>query len=525
MNKRAFWLSLCLLIGLVHPSIASAHASLLTTDPPSEALLASVPATVTLSFNEQVEPLVIRFVDENGFSSPITQIDRQGNSLSFAPPPSASNGARVVSWRVISADGHPVGGSFTFWVGARGTPRSTVSSDNSSVRAAIWICGLLVHLGLFIGAGGAFFIVWMEGSIRIKGSAQVVVVASAAALAPLACSIGLQGLDALASPPSALADAQTWRTGAAGSFGVSAAIACASLVLGLLSLLGRGSAQRLMSCAALIGVGLALASTGHAANAPPTYLTRPAVFLHGVGLAFWIGALAPLALALTEYRGRAGGVLARFSRWIPFAVSALLASGVLIAVLQLTRLDALWTTDYGQILLVKIGLLSALFALALWNRFWLTPQIASGRDRARSLMRGSIVAELALALAILGVVGLWRFTPPPRALAEDESFFQHIHSDKAMANVTISPGRAGPVVIEIELETGDERPLMAKALSVTLTNTGAGIEPITAEAENTGENQWQVKMSAPVAGRWELGLGILISDFDKVTIEAPIQLR
>jgi copper transport protein len=132
---------------------------------------------------------------------------------------------------------------------------------------------------------------------------------------------------------------------------------------------------------------------------------------------------------------------------------------------------------------------------------------------------------LALALAILGVVGLWRFTPPPRALAEDDSFFQHIHSDKAMANVTISPGRAGPVLIDIQLETGDERPLMAKALSVTLTNAAANIEPIIAEAQNTGENQWQVRMSAPIAGRWKLGLGILISDFDKVLIEAPIVIK
>ena len=60
---------------------------------------------------------------------------------------------------------------------------------------------------------------------------------------------------------------------------------------------------RALSAIALVGVGLSLAVSGHAATAPPEWLTRPAMFLHGVGVAFWVGALAPLvAMARTGRR-------------------------------------------------------------------------------------------------------------------------------------------------------------------------------------------------------------------------------
>jgi copper(I)-binding protein len=107
----------------------------------------------------------------------------------------------------------------------------------------------------------------------------------------------------------------------------------------------------------------------------------------------------------------------------------------------------------------------------------------------------------------------------------DESFFTHIHTEKAMANVTVSPDRAGPVVITIQLETTGELPLIATAVSVTLTNLQAGVEARTSQAERGRDDQWRVKMSTPVPGRWMLGLGIVISDSDKVGVEAPILIK
>jgi copper transport protein len=111
---------------------------------------------------------------------------------------------------------------------------------------------------------------------------------------------------------------------------------------------------------------------------------------------------------------------------------------------------------------------------------------------------------------------------PVLAAGDDENFFTHLHTEKVMANVTVSPGRAGPVNILIQLETVDELPLAAKAVSVTLTDAQSGKKIETAPAERIGENRWQTKATTLTAGRWTLGLGISMSDTDKVDVEAPI---
>jgi copper transport protein len=94
-----------------------------------------------------------------------------------------------------------------------------------------------------------------------------------------------------------------------------------------------------------------------------------------------------------------------------------------------------------------------------------------------------------------------------------------------MANVTVSPGRVGLVDLTIQLETTDELPLAAKAVSVTLSHMETGIRFQAAQATHTSDDQWRVRVSMPEPGRWMLGLGISISDTDKVNVEAPILIR
>jgi len=108
----------------------------------------------------------------------------------------------------------------------------------------------------------------------------------------------------------------------------------------------------------------------------------------------------------------------------------------------------------------------------------------------------------------------------------DEAFFTHFCNPKAMANITVSPGRAGPVEIAIQLEDGDERPLTtAHGVSVTLANPDKGIAPVTVIAEHVGKDKWVARMDAPQSGRWSLDLGIKLSATDTVNIEAPILIR
>ena len=107
----------------------------------------------------------------------------------------------------------------------------------------------------------------------------------------------------------------------------------------------------------------------------------------------------------------------------------------------------------------------------------------------------------------------------------DDSFFTHLHTEKAMANVTVSPARVGPVELTIQLETVEELPLTAKAVSVRLTDMQTGRALKTIEAVRRGDDQWSAAVLMPAAGRWMLALAIAISDNDKVDIEAPIIIK
>ena len=126
-----------------------------------------------------------------------------------------------------------------------------------------------------------------------------------------------------------------------------------------------------------------------------------------------------------------------------------------------------------------------------------------------------------LAIGIL-LAGLSGMTMERSLTVSDENFFTHLHTEKAMANVTVSPARVGPVELAIQLETVEELPLTAKAVSVTLTDMRTGRAMQTIDAMPRGDSQWHAAVSMPSAGRWMLALGIAISDSDKVDIAAPI---
>jgi hypothetical protein len=127
--------------------------------------------------------------------------------------------------------------------------------------------------------------------------------------------------------------------------------------------------------------------------------------------------------------------------------------------------------------------------------------------------------------AILCAVALSFLAAAMTTASAGENFFTHLHTDKAMANVTVTPDRSGPVEITIQLETVDELPLVAMAVSVTLSDPRSGAGLPTIQAARTGDDQWRVTTSLPSSGRWTLALGISISDTDKVNIESPIVIR
>lgn len=94
-----------------------------------------------------------------------------------------------------------------------------------------------------------------------------------------------------------------------------------------------------------------------------------------------------------------------------------------------------------------------------------------------------------------------------------------------MADVTVTPGRRGPVEILVKLEDGDEQPLTVDALSVSLANPDKSIATVTATAERISADSWRVRVTAVSGGTWLLSLGIDMKKDDRIDIAAPILIQ
>jgi copper transport protein len=517
---------LALLAAAAHPTRAKAHASLIRSEPVDRAVVAQPPATLKLTFNEPASPLVLRLVGPTGEATALKDIITAGNAIIATLPTVLPQGTHLVSWRVISLDGHPVGGALTFSVGA---PSATPAAEpqveaDRSLRLAIWLTKIVLYVGLFFGIGGAFYAAWIAIGPLAARTRKLIAAALECGLAAAIISVGLQGLDVLGLPLSQLRETHAWTAGLATSYGWTVGIALAGLVAARIAL--DTQSKRLLSSLALVGVGAALAASGHAAVAEPQLLTRPAVLAHGVAIAFWIGALLPLVETMHSAE-RQTAELMRFSRAVPAAVIVLIASGATLAVVQLRQFDALWTTYYGLILCAKLAAVLALIALAAVNRYALTPRIVA-RDgiAARRLVR-SISVELLLVVVVLGLVATWRFTPPPRSLiaAAEAPVHIHIHSDKAMADLTIESAGVAGRRIAVTVLDGQFGPLPAKEVTLLLAKPEAGIEPLRMPATQVEGASWRIDhVQLPALGNWHVRVEILVSDFEKITLEDKIAL-
>ncbi|BAB50240.1 mll3323 [Mesorhizobium japonicum MAFF 303099] len=514
------------LMVMASTSPAVAHAALIKTDPADGAVLAQAPAQFSLTFSEPVSPLVLTLVKPDGTPVALTSFRLTDQTLEIDNPQALKSGTHVLSWRVISADGHPVGGSLLFSIGAPTEPPVVSEAVDWPLRSSIWIGKVFLYIGLFLGVGGAFALAWLAGNGRVGQRFVTAAILCGLVAAPL--SLGFQGLDALGAPLSHLAQPVIWRTGLGTSFGWTVLVALTALGLALLSLAGPRVLARPLALAGLAGVGVALAASGHASAAEPQWLTRPLVFVHGIGIAFWAGALVPLGFALKRQAAGAVAFLRRFSSAILPVVAVLAAAGVVIAVIQVQTTSALVGTAYGRLLLVKLALLVFLFTLAAVNRWKLTASAEAGATEVQRRLTRSIGVEILIVLAIFGVAAGWRFTPPPRALAiaAAQPVSVHIHALEAMADLSITPGHAGPVAASMIIMTGDFGPLDAKEVTLVLSKPDSGIEPLKRAATKPGDGSWRVdNLVIPVPGRWTVRIDILVSDFKMVKIEAPVDIR
>ncbi len=502
-----------------------AHAAFIGALPADGAMLDSVPADVMLHFNEPVAPLVFQLVLPDGSVHPLPHVATQADGLKVELPPSTVRGTFLLSWRVVSADGHPVGGTLSYSVGvpSAGTAAAGAAASPAlswPLLASIWLTRFVLYGALFIGVGGSLFRAfvlrsatppprWLDGALAIG-------------LAMLPLCLGLQGLDALALPWSGLWSPQAWQAALATAYGSTIIWMLAALLVAVVCNRAKPQIARPAILLALVALGAALAASGHASSAPPAWIARPAVFIHAVTIAAWVGSLAPLLVVLKEGTGNLA--LQRFSRIIPWVLAMLLASGVTLALLQLDGLQSLWRTGYGRILSAKLVLVLLLLALAAVNRYRLTARVRLGDARARQAMRRLIKAELLLVLMVLALVATWRFTPPPRALVLP-SISVHLHADKVMADLSLTMQHDDRLRANIYLQDSEFNPLAAQEVTLEFSNPALGIQPLQKEARQQTAGAWLVEPFAlPATGRWHVRIYVLLSEFERIELDTDIKM-
>ncbi|MGJ4931422.1 copper resistance CopC/CopD family protein [Bradyrhizobium sp. HKCCYLS2038] len=500
---------------------AGAHAVLVSAEPADGSIVEAAPPALTLHFDEAVAVGALVLIDARGRKRDRLQPEAAGSVVVVRLPSDLPRGSQLLSYRVISGDGHPVAGTVSFAVGSRSSMDAAIERDRWR-DGLIWSARLGLYAGLFFGVGGVFFLRWLG---RATAARPLVIVLLAVGLAAALLSVAGQGLDLLDLPLGSLFTPGPWIAAADTSLMSSVLVAAAAMAVALAAMCMAGDRwSRPLAAIALAGVGAALMLSGHASTAEPQWLNRTAVVIHGMAVAFWLGALVPLAMLVVTADADARTALHRFSVTAVPIVGVLLLSGVWLATAEVKSLNALVETTYGQLLAIKLALVVLLLILAALNRYRLVPAFTA--DPASPALGRSILLECVLGVAILGVVAGWRFTPPPRSFVPEAPLGLHIHGERAMFQVVVFPGRVGLDRFLLQLMNADGSRLQLKEVTLTLQMPAGGVGPFERKAVLGQDQDWHVRdVPLPLAGRWHVRIDALIDDFDQISLEDEFELR
>ncbi len=512
------WAAFCLLaraagLLMVMAAGADAHAVLTASFPANGAIVAVAPEKVLLRFNETVRVIRLGMVAPDGAAKELSA-DPTGAEIAVPIPGPLADGTVIVSYRVASEDGHPVGGSIVFHVGKPSARSGNVSeAPSEALLAAIWFGNMGATLAVAAVVGGAFFNRWLDPASMRAGSPALAAVAIVFVLARLY----LQGLDDIGAGlvwagPEPIAQAFSDRTGTA------QCLALAAIVLALLPL--RLRSARMASAAALVLASFAFTLTGHSSLAQPRLIAQASIFLHAAVMLFWIGSLLPLLRLSRSAGGRRP--LRIFSQLIPVPFVLMLLAGLLLAIMEIPRVDLAWSSLFARILAVKIGLVAVLCMLALYNRFWLTAPALAGNPAARRRLGWTIGGEIALALLIVATASLWRFAGPGQYQYAHvhPAMSLHRHGQKAMAELETAPRPDGTVDVQVSIMSPQFDPMRPRSVSLSLRSAALGIEPLKYRLTSAADGTWTATNLplSDMAG-WSVDVQILIDDFNLVHLE------
>jgi copper transport protein len=539
-------MALCALVG--QAGTAAAHAALTGSTPEDGEVLDAPVESAELQFNEPidaVEDAVVLYAADG--SEIAVEVRSRDNTVEISLSEPLGEGTHTLTYRVVSADGHPVAGALTFHVGHPSDAVAPVAAQDGAdasvgVEASVVLLTALQYLGLLTFAGLVFFLVIIERSGRsaTPGARRVLAVSLAVAVVASSLLVPVLAVRVTAGDLTTLADPGAW-TGQASSD----AVATAAIVL--LAGTGAYAAARASSSVVTRGASVACALlavatpvlVGHSRTVEPTWLVALADVGHLLAGAFWLGGVTGLLLHLRAVRSAGTGpadavdraleVTSRFSRLALYSVVLLALSGGTMALLVLDSVDQLVGTRYGIALLAKLAVVAAVVAVAALNRLRILPRIA-GRPTAEHRWHGlrrTLTGEAVLLVVVVAITGLLTSSSP--TTVDDgtttdggenvQNIAIDIESQGLAVTGEIAPAASGPNVLTFTL-TYEGTPVESGEVEVSARLPALDIGPITSEATQVGPaDTYEADLTLPTGGEWEIQVSARVSTYD-----APIAL-
>ncbi|MEV7731975.1 copper resistance protein CopC [Streptomyces sp. NPDC088921] len=374
---------------------ASAHAALTGSDPQQGVVVDKAPDQVSLTFSEKVALSndSLRVLDPKGKAVQQGKpFEVSGTTYGIKVHSGLPDGTYTVTYQVVSADSHPVAGAYTFSVGAPSTTSVSVSGETAGGGVVGWLYGFgryMSYAGFIVLVGGAAFVLgcWQRGA-GVKPMQRLVVggwltlTSATLLLLLLRGSYTSSGKVGDVFDLDLLGNVLQTKAGAAL---VSRLLLLAAAALFISVLFGaydkredeekRDLTFGLAIGGTVVAAGLAAswAMAEHASVGLQAGIAMPVDVVHLLAVATWLGGLTALLVAL--YRSDApieSAAVRRFSQVAFGSVVALVATGVYQSWRQLGSWSAFTGTRYGQLLLVKIGLVALLVGIAFISRRWTT---------------------------------------------------------------------------------------------------------------------------------------------------------
>ncbi len=449
-NSRRFPLvvlaALTTLATLALPAgIASAHNTLLSSDPADGSSLTAAPTQITWSFNKSVplDTMTVTLIDATGVRSELSGSAHGdvGDTEVITPLPALKSGPVSVRWRLVGPDGHPITGRVDFTVSIEAaattvptvvsvpatsvtTPPDAMSVDDgdgsySTPSLVRWLLRYSSYLAIMAIVGILLTTVYVWAGAGSRPLLSSILSRSLFATAALAVAqLMVVASDVSGKPPWASLgsiDAAT-TTDAGMAFAIRIVLALSMWVV--LFHYQHVHSEVYWTAASIPGVGLLAtwAFAGHSRSMRWPALGVATDVAHHAAAAAWISGLAIVGWIVIPKTAPSVLVPAvrRFSRLAAVSVAVLVVTGLAQSLRLVGNPTNLFDTNHGKYLALKMVVLAAMLAVANVNRRRVETRLGDAKALGRHIapLRQAIVTEFAIGLAIVGITAAMVVSPP-----------------------------------------------------------------------------------------------------------------